>query len=282
MVIYADVLIVTNMAVNYFLLLAAAKLSRQRISLARLLLGAFLGSFTSLYILVPQPGLALDILSRPLFALLTVTAAFAPKKKRVFLRLFVIFLGITLLFGGAMLAINTVLKPAGMAVIGSVVYFDISPVLLVTTTALCYGLLRLGELFARLRDPHAKRQTVILNFEEISLPTEAMIDTGHSLFDPFSGDPVVLISPKAAETLLPLGIAAAKAQGKFRLIPYKTAAETGTLEGFRISLGKGGQLRAVAAVSRNIGGDDFDAVIDPETAEKLRCGKGEKNEENNT
>lgn len=270
MVIYADVLVVTNMAVNYFLLLGTAKLGNQGITLWRLLAGSLLGALTSLYILIPSPALWLEIGSRPLFALISVAAAFLPRKPRVFLRLYVIFLGVTLLFGGAMLAVQNLLKPAGMAVIGSVVYFDISPLLLVVSTALCYGILRGGQALSRLRNPNAKRQSITVRSDQAVIEITAMVDTGHSLADPFSGDPVVIISPSAGDRLLPEGLNIAKAEGKYRLIPYKTAAETGTMEGFRVLLGRSGKIKAVAAVSKNVGGDDFDAIIDPATAEKLR------------
>lgn len=267
MTIYIDVLLATNLAVNYFLLLAVSKVTRISLPLWRLLLGAAVGAIGSLYIFIPSPGIILGILSRPVFAAAIVFAAFGPRKIRIFLRIWAVFLGATLLFGGAMLGIYTIFKPRGMAIEGGVVYFDISPLLLVLSTSVCYCLLRLIQKLSELRHPNARRIELTLRLGQTTHRATAMVDTGHSLADPFTGAEVVMVSPHIANSLLPGSISAAKQSGRYRLIPCSTANGGGILEGIRIdSINIGGRQVAtnpVAAVCASIGSDDYDAIIGP-------------------
>ena len=64
MVVYADILIILNFAVDYFLLRAAAFLQHLKPPLWRILLSAAAGGISSLYIFLPPRGVILDILFR--------------------------------------------------------------------------------------------------------------------------------------------------------------------------------------------------------------------------
>lgn len=266
MVIYVDVLFVVNLAVNYFILLFTAKAAKEALSLRRLLAGASLGALFSLYILMPPLHAVLEIAIKFLFGAAIIFAAFGRRKPRAFLRLLAYFLSATFVFGGAMLAIYTIFKPRGMAIDGGVVYFDISPLLLIASTALCYGIIRLLQHASRKKNPTARRAEIKIAYGQREADGRALVDTGHSLSDPFSGAEVVLISPKLAKALLPNGLEGAKQGGRYRLIPCRTAGGQGILEGFRPDrVAADGLLRenAVVAISENICGDDYEAIIKP-------------------
>ena len=175
MIIYADVLIITNFAVNYFILLATSRLARLDISLWRLIAGAALGALFSLYILAPSLGALIEFPIRLAFAAAIVFAAFGPRPWRMFLRLWAIFFAATFLFGGIMLAVYTVFEPEGMAVDGGVVYFNISPLLLVGSTSLCYCLIRLIQRLAARRNPSAGRIKIALALGEKRVEAMAII-----------------------------------------------------------------------------------------------------------
>lgn len=266
MVIYADVLMVLNMAVNYFLLLAASRLCKLNLKLGRLLLGAGIGGILSLYILLPPLGSFFEAALRPVFAAGIVFAAFGRRRPRVFLQIWAVFFGVTLLFGGAMLALYTLFRPDGMAIDGGVVYFRISPLLLIISTALCYAIIRLVQFLGQRKSPEAMRQKITLEYLGRSAEFTALIDTGHSLQDPFTGAQVVLISAKGAQKLG--NISDAKEIGRYRLIPCRTAGGESILEGLKVDRlladGRTSGEGLVAAVSKSIGQEDYDAIISPQ------------------
>ena len=61
MVVYADILIVLNLIVNYFLLLATSKLLRRNVKVLPMLLSALAGAFSSLYIFLPKPSVIAEL-----------------------------------------------------------------------------------------------------------------------------------------------------------------------------------------------------------------------------
>lgn len=267
MVIYADVLIFLNLAVNWFLLLATSKLCDIRVGIWRQLAGAAVGALFSLYIFAPPLNTFIEIFIRLLFAAVIVITCYGFGSAKRYFRLLAVFFAATFLYAGIMMGIYAVFRPAGMAVDGGVVYFDISPLVLITVTAVCYGIILLIQRFSQRSAASAKRVSVTLNMPDRSVELTAMVDTGHSLRDVFSGESVVLISPVAAKKLLGEEASAKQFGARYRLIPCRTAEGDSLLEGMRcdsLTVGKLKRKGAVAAFSTVNLGEDFDAVISPE------------------
>ena len=76
MVVYADVLIVLNLIVDYFLLRASAKISGVTPGVWRMLGGAAVGAVSSLYIFLPQSGIMLELLFRIAVCLVMTACTF--------------------------------------------------------------------------------------------------------------------------------------------------------------------------------------------------------------
>ena len=131
MIVYADILIILNLAVDYFLLRAAACLQHLNPPLWRMLLSSLAGGSSSLYIFLPPRGVILDILFRTAVCAAMTFICFGFGKIKRFLRTCGVFLLVTFGYGGAMTALWYLLKPSGLTVINSVVYFNISTAVLI-------------------------------------------------------------------------------------------------------------------------------------------------------
>ena len=104
-----------------------------------------------------------------------------------------------------------------------------------------------------------------------------MIDTGHSLRDPFTGDPVVLIDPAAAKSLFGTDTPSPETlpgalKTRFRLVPCSTAGGDGLLPAVRCDRVAPDGCEPVFTVTVAVAagrpfGDDFSAVIGPELCE---------------
>ncbi len=275
--IYIDVLLFFNAVINYLLLLAASAICGVPLKLGRHLLAAAVGALTSLYILAPPLGAVVGIAVRLLFAAAIVFSGFGFGSFKRFLRLLAVFFAVTFGFGGAMLALYTYIAPPGMVVNGGVVYFDVSPILLILGTAAAYGVLLTFRRVTAKSAPEARRVGVTISLPGVTLRLNAMIDTGHSLRDPFTGEPVVLIDAAAAKSLFGADVPSPDVlpdtlRARFRLIPCSTAGGDGLLPAIRCDsvVPDGGKPRrnvTVAAASKKTFGDDFSAVIAPELYE---------------
>ncbi len=91
MIVYADILIILNLAVDYFLLRAAAFLQHLNPPLWRMLLSSLAGGISSLYIFLPPRGVILDILFRTAVCAAMTFICFGFGKIKRFLRSFGVF-----------------------------------------------------------------------------------------------------------------------------------------------------------------------------------------------
>lgn len=191
-VIYADVLVVINIYITYFLLRSAALFSRTVPDRLRMLISSVSGGLYSLTILLPERLqdiiTALRFLVIPLF----IWVAFGYPSLKAFLRLCISFLASSFIFAGLMFALWYFVCPNGMYFDGSVVYFDINIITLAVLTVICYVFMK---IFDRLFKSRVPMNTVflcdvIVDGKKISM--KAFLDTGNRLHDYFTDKPVVV------------------------------------------------------------------------------------------
>ena len=246
-VVYIDVLFAVNLIMDYFILLAVAKVLRRKEKRLRLLLGAVLGAVYSLFIFFPQVGFLYSMAVKVLVSLSLVLVSFRFSSIRDLLRLVVTFYVISFLFGGAVYALWYFFTPPGLLVRNGVVYIDISPVELILIAAGCYIVITLAARFFRRGGGGIYDVEIAADGRAVRL--RAFLDTGNGLTDVITGAPVVVAEYAAVEKLIPAGlrdafrsgrvdaagrISASEWAGKFRLVPYGSVGGTpGLLPAFK-------------------------------------------------
>ncbi len=281
MVIYVDVLIFLNTVVD-FLLLSAVQCVLKTVTVAwRKFVAAFVSAMFSLYIFLPPLPIGVDFLFRLVSSALAVLICFGFKSIRRYVRFLFVFYAFSFIYAGAMLGIYLLLKPASMSVNNGVVYFDISPLTLITFSFVIYLVtVAFKKLFGK-ESPLAKRCVVRLTLGEKEFERSAMVDSGHNLSDLFSDSVVIIIDRKTAvkffgesdtEKMLNLMPPSDdNIRSRFRLTPAKTVSGESVLPAVRldsmtITSGKQTyiQPKPVAIISGEILGDDYSVIIPPE------------------
>ena len=132
-------------------------------------------------------------------------------------------------------ALYYTLHPARMLYYGAILYVSIDTGTLVLLTAVCYAVLWGAERLLSLRHARGCTYELTVFLDENSVSCRAFLDTGNTLREPFSGDPVVLLSGAYAAKLGVPSVpdAAQSAALTFRLIPCRSAAGQGVLAAFR-------------------------------------------------
>ncbi len=220
-----DILCAVNVFIDFLLLLGAARLLRLRVSLPRLLAASVLGGALSLAALLPRLPVWLNLLSDAAGAALLVATAFGKTDVKSFLRRTAVFFAESFFFCGIMFFICSTFRPKGMEVYNDVVYFNISPILLILFTLVCYYLMKLFRFLAdgAVGKPLCTVKTTVNGREYLF---RAMIDTGCSVKEPFSGADVIV-----AERSLLMPTAASNFQ--YRIIPFQSLGGEGVLQGIR-------------------------------------------------
>lgn len=246
-VIYVDVLVILNLFINFFLLLATEFFTKENAKRWRIFLGAFLGGIYSLQVFLPEMGTILNLLSRILAGGLITFVSFGFKTYKRFLKLFCAFLGMTFLFAGLMIALWIIFKPDGMFLNNSTVYFGISLPVLILSTAVCYVI---AKIISKILFKNKPQQTIFdftLEIDGKKLSGRAMLDTGNTLCESFSGYPAVVCTYEFLKEVLPSDgedffkgdvtalnkIQDEKWKKRVRLVTFSTVSDRGVFPSFR-------------------------------------------------
>jgi stage II sporulation protein GA (sporulation sigma-E factor processing peptidase) len=218
-----------NLVINYFILLATAKLCALPFSRARFAVSAAAGAAYSVCLLLPSMRLlAVPAMKLVLGFVMALTAFGADR--RLF-RSYLAFLVVSAAFGGTVYAASLF---AGQQ-LGAGLYINASMRVLLLSFAVCYMVLTF--VFRRLAKRQARELVAVsLRLCGKTVEFSALRDTGNELYDPVSKLPVLVLDIGEAEKLLPEALitplragaaefiraagASESYRTRFRLVPY--------------------------------------------------------------
>ena len=217
-------LLVFDLYMSFLLLRLTARLTHTRLRFWRAMLGAAVGSLSSLLVLLPPMPFVLTLLCKLLSAVLLCLAAFGLRDRKLFCWHVLCFLGLGCVLAGMLLALTAT---------GNVYYANgcwypvISLRLLVLFTIAAYGVL---TVISRIRERFGASDgtyEICIRRGEHTVCLEGLADTGNSLTDFCTGKPVVICSRESLGELFP----PQPCRG-FRPLPFCTAAGDGLLTVF--------------------------------------------------
>ena len=240
-VIYIDVLICVNLVINYFLILATSKFLYLRLKRLRLILGEVLGAVYSLYILLPDYPVFVSLITRLFMAATIMGTVFGFKNLKILAKSVAYFFVVSFLFSGIMFGMWYVFRPRGMAINNGVVYFNISPLLLIASSLVAYTVIEITNRILEKKENKNLVCSVLVKVGERQVNFAAKVDTCNSLREPFSNLPVIVASEEVLKPILPQGfwpfMKGNEMQNfedfKIRFIPFQTVSGEGLLPAFK-------------------------------------------------
>lgn len=282
MIIYLDILIIVNLFVNYFLILATKILIKSDVRRTRIILTAIFTSLYSLLIFVPQRyWVYISILKIPM-GILLVLLAFGYKSRRIFIKTILIFLTVNVLFGGVIFLVYITLTPQNMLLKNGILYMNINPLILVIGTTISYFVIKTFNLINSKRIIEKNICDLEIEVLDKSIKTKALVDSGNQLTDPFLGLPVVICEFDKISKLIPdnldkffceplkysKDINNSSWKKKIKLIPCDTIAGNKILPAFkpqRVSILKGdikSEINVLVAITPNkVSDGEYSAII---------------------
>ncbi len=200
--IYIDVLIAVNLFTNYFILLATAKFLQIKASKSRVISGAGVGAICSLYILFPDINMFVSLFIKLFMSAGIVWISFCSPKSDFYLKTILCFYSISFGFSGTMLAIWFMVRPNGMLVRNGIVYFNISPIVLILSTMISYFIIEMINKILGKREIEDSFCELEVKIADKTLFIRAKLDTGNNLKEPFSGLPVLVVREKLLEGVI--------------------------------------------------------------------------------
>jgi len=228
MTVYLDVLLLTNLWLDYAMLETAAHLTHTPLKHLRGLAAAGLGAVSALAVFLPAMHPALSVVLRILTALLMAAAAFGVRNIRLCAVQTAVLFGISAAFCGviSMLSVPQYSRNA-------VIYTDVSLlVLLIGSGIAAAAAVVWGRLRSRLPEG-AYRLHLRIAGCDFSLP--AFCDTGNTLCDVFTGRPVIVCTAEVLCGWISCyrdAESAAQTRKGFRMLPVHTVAGMRLLPAF--------------------------------------------------
>ncbi len=238
--IYIDILIATNFIINYFILLAVAKCRKITTKQKRLLLGGALGALFSLIIFLPSMGFILNSLIKIIIATLIVILTFGYNGVKTLLKNIALFYLISFLFCGIMLFVWFVFTPKGLAINNSVIYFNISPTIMIVTTLFAYIVIRVCDRLINRTTSNIQICKIKLIHNNSYCEFYGKVDTGNTLCEPFSNSPVIVVNEQAIKNIIDDKFIKILSNNEpdysikdnYRLIPFNAIGAKGLLPAF--------------------------------------------------
>ena len=201
MVIYIDILLVTNFLISYFLLLGSAVLSGYTFSRKRVVFSSAVGALSCLYILYPQQSVIINITYKVFTLIVCSTIAFGLKDKRRLIVQMSVFALLNMLLTGTTAAAG--IKSNIIYGNNMLYYFGINPVMLVLFSTAIYLLITAFELIKEKISPQKIYVMDIFfkNFTVEAIP--AFYDSGFKIKDIVSNNDVIIVSSEKLKDKLP-------------------------------------------------------------------------------
>lgn len=245
--IYVDVLVCTNIFINYFILLAISRLYSLNLNRPRIIVGAVLGGIFSLLILLPEINFYINLIVKLFISLVVVLISFKVYSILNFVKLVASFYVVNFVFAGTVLFIWYFLDSKDIFVKNNTVYFNISPLFFIISTLVTYSIIRFLTFLTGQKNSEQSFCNLKIEQDNKTIDLKAKIDTGNNLKDPFSNKPVIVAEYKFIKSIVPTEIinffsnketkSVSLDMGKitdlkFRTIPFNTILGSGIMPAF--------------------------------------------------
>lgn len=197
MIIYLDVLLLSNWWVDFFLLKTVAYTTHTPYKRWRLLIAAALGASSSFLIFLPTMPTLISWLMRIAIALLMCTAAFCPCAPKRLLQTSIFLFAAAAIFCGVVYTIGSQFAPKGITKANGILYADVSIGVLLIATVI--GACITTYTAKKRQSADLTRYTLQITLHNRCCHIQALCDSGNRLHDPFSGLPVIVCNVKAMQ-----------------------------------------------------------------------------------
>ena len=284
MVIYVDVLIFINTVIDFLLLTLAGTLSSTKPRFLRKLIASIVSALFSLYIFLPPQPTVIEILMRLVSSSVAVAICFGYINTRSYLRRLFTFFAVSFIYAGLMAGIVMLLNPSVMSMNNGVVYFNISPIWLISLSLLFYIAIVLIKKLTGRQSECAKECDIEFFINDKTCRARAMVDSGHTLNDAFSDSTVIIVDKSIAETLFGksdtecmLSVqtpATSEISRRFRILPVNTVSGERLLPAVKIdnaTVHNNSTViklnKPILVISNQILSDGYTSIISPRVLE---------------
>lgn len=248
-VIYLDVLLLENALLNLLILYLVKRICRIERSNLYITFASLVGAIYVFVVFFPELKVFYSLTMKIAVSILMILIAFWPKDLKSFIRQILIFYGIAFFLGGSILSIFYLTNKNVGVNNGVLVLNRLSSKYLILGIIIGIIMVKVAFDFVdRYYDIKSKTVDLGIVNNDINKRLRALIDTGNSLKDPITGNPVVVVDMEYILDLIPSEImdivknkkdlsyiTDSEIVKRLRIIPYSAlGVENGILMGYKV------------------------------------------------
>ncbi len=265
MVIYADVLWIVNLYIDYFILLWVKDFLNLNVRNFRIIIASIVGASFSL-ILIANLSTTANVVLSFLCAIIICFTAFYNKSFIFLIKPFFCFIAASFVFGGVILLLSNFTGMA--ALVNGIPYFQISPILLFFFTVVSFFIAKFLQKIIGKYESKLSFYKIVVEHAGASVELFTKGDTANNLKEPFSGLPVIVVEEETASILR------FENETNFRLVPFNSLGGTGLLHAHKpnkIYIKKDGTIiNAYLAIYKGkLSAGTYNSLINPNTVDTL-------------
>ncbi len=191
MIVYLDIIFFINFAFDFLLLLVVNIILKRNVKLLRLLIAAFIGSLSIVFLFIKMTNLTL-FLAKLLISIIMILISFKYVNFKVFSTNIVCLYICSILLGGFLyyLSLEFSYKNEGL-----IFYYDGMSInfiiLLIFSPVILYIYIRQARKYKNVFSKIYNLEVLFDNGRKLNL--SAFLDTGNQLYDPYLNKPVILV-----------------------------------------------------------------------------------------
>ncbi|NLY67476.1 MAG: sigma-E processing peptidase SpoIIGA [Tissierellia bacterium] len=254
MYVYAEYILIENMVINFVILQVTKMIVKAKSNKYRLLISSFIGSLYILIAFLPLFNFMGGFAIKFLVSVLMILIAFNPEKFNTFLKQISAFYLVSFAFAGTIIGIYYILNNNTLS--AKISFTNEKELIRYLITGIGLAIILIHYIFKYHKSKIQKERfltniTISLNDKKANLT--ALIDTGNSLKEPISQEPVIIAEYNSLKEILPKSLRKIYVEEdhldlnkiakvmeeigddiKLRLIPFKSIGnENGILIGFK-------------------------------------------------
>lgn len=219
MKIYVDLVLLLNFAFDFLLLLTVSLILKRNISINRIIIGAFIGSLSILFLFTKITSIQL-FLYKIIISIAMTIATFNYKNVKYTLKNLIYLYTTSIILGGFLYYLNIEFsyKQIGIAFINKGLSINVA-ILLITSPLILYLYIKQG---LHLKYNYKNYFKVDIHLKNQIIKCNGYMDTGNRLVDPYLKKPVILLDKRKKITDI--------SNYHSIYVPYQTISETNIIK----------------------------------------------------
>lgn len=200
MIVYADIVFIENLIINYVILYVTTLLKKIKVSYFRILLSAMCGSVYAIVSIIVSD----NIISKVILSIVMILIIYPIKDIRKFLETLAIFYLVSITTGGAAIAISYLVNGYKINTVNGATIVDFP--ILFSSIGLILGIILIKITINNVKSKITQKNIfydveVFIGNKKTKI--KALLDTGNMLKDPISQKPVIVATKRSLKNVIP-------------------------------------------------------------------------------